>query len=71
MYLGNPNGFRVVGGQTMYISTSESIEDALVTLQPKLNSLNIVFHDTPRIVKYVSNRSYDEYFYILVCSYKE
>lgn len=71
MYLGNPENFNVVGGQTMYVSVNEKIEDALVTLQPKANSLNIVFRDTARIVKYVSKRSCSEYFYTIVCSYKE
>lgn len=71
MYLGNTENLEIVGGQTMYISTKEAVEDALITIGKQQNTLNIIFRDTARIVKNVSKRSHTDHFYLLVCSYKE
>lgn len=69
MYLGCHSA--VVGGQTMYLASDEKIEDSLITLETVDNSLNIVFRDTCKVVKHVSNRSQNKCFYVLSCSYKE
>lgn len=69
MYLGCASA--IVGGQTVYIASDERIEDSLVTLETSDNTLNIVFRDSAKVVKHVSNRSQTKCFYVLSCSYKE
>lgn len=61
----------VVGGRTQYINTDEQIQNALITLEPQENNLNLVYRDTARITKYVSKQSSCKCFYMLVCSYSE
>lgn len=50
-------------------------EDALLTIHPKNNSLNLVYRlsGQAKFVKYISKNSLkpDEYIYILFASYKE
>lgn len=55
----------------MYISMDEEIQQALITLDPEENNLNIVYRDTARITKYVSHHSTCKFFYTLMCSYDE
>lgn len=61
----------VVGGRVMYVSMEEEVQQALITLEPQENNLNVVFRDTARISKYVSKCSLCEFFYVLICSYSE
>ncbi|KAK4876056.1 hypothetical protein RN001_012478 [Aquatica leii] len=72
LYLG-PNDLSesVVGGRTIYVSMEEEIQHALITVDPCENNLNIVFRDSARITKYVSQSSRVHTFYILIFSYSE
>lgn len=70
LYLGSSKS-SVAGGRIMYISTEEEVHQALITLEPDQNNLNIVFRDSARISKYVSKSSSCKCFYVLICSYAE
>ncbi|XP_022918447.2 prolyl 3-hydroxylase sudestada1 [Onthophagus taurus] len=61
---------QIIGGQTQYVTEDEEIQQALITLTPENNSLNIVFRDTARITTYISKYT-KEPFYALFCSYVE
>ncbi|KAF2899753.1 hypothetical protein ILUMI_02531 [Ignelater luminosus] len=71
LFLGCPKISSVIGGRIMYVSTEEEIQQALITLEPEDNNLNIVFRDTARITKYVSKYSSCSVYYLLICSYSE
>lgn len=60
-------------GQIMYVARGESDQEALMTILPSNNILNIVYREeeTCRIVPFISNRAENSLFYIIVCSYKE
>lgn len=68
MYMGYS---QVVGGQTLYVAAEDKIEDAIISLETMDNTLNIVFRDTTKLVKHISNRSRTQCFYMFVASYKE
>ncbi|RZC32276.1 prolyl 3-hydroxylase sudestada1, partial [Asbolus verrucosus] len=36
----------VIGARTLYVTTDEQVQDALITLEPEENSLNLVYRDT-------------------------
>lgn len=70
-YLDCPKSAGIIGGQTQYVAIDEEIQDAIITIEPEENVLNIVFRDTARLTKYVSKRTITNCFYLLICSYSE
>lgn len=74
MYFGLPSR-HFSGGSFVYLVPEEEHSDPLITVEPTYNSLNIVYSDdgTSKFTKYVRELSLskDEYFYIVVCSYRE
>lgn len=49
----------------------DEIQNALITIEPEENNLNIVYRDLARFTKYFSKQSTCKTFYCLVCSYSE
>jgi hypothetical protein len=61
----------VCGARTLYVTTDEQVQDALITLEPEENNLNLIYRDTARFTKYFSKLSRCRCFYTLICSYTE
>ncbi|KAF5306979.1 hypothetical protein FQR65_LT07202 [Abscondita terminalis] len=58
MYLGSDDlSACVVGGRTIYVAMEEEIQQALITLDPNENHLNIVYRDSARITKYTITKA--------------
>ncbi|EFA10164.1 prolyl 3-hydroxylase OGFOD1 [Tribolium castaneum] len=71
MHFGCKCNSDVIGGRIMYVTTDEEVQDALITLEPEENNLNIIYRDTARFTKYFSKQSKCDRFYTLICSYTE
>ncbi|KAK9890876.1 hypothetical protein WA026_012221 [Henosepilachna vigintioctopunctata] len=65
------NEHNIFGGRIQYVNTDEEIQEALITIEPSQNTLNIVYRDSARFIKYYSKLSTCEKFYLLICSYSE
>ncbi|KAL3269497.1 hypothetical protein HHI36_008563 [Cryptolaemus montrouzieri] len=61
----------IIGGKIQYVNTEEEIQEALITIEPSTNTLNMVYRDTARFTKYYSKKSKCKLFYLLICSYSE
>ncbi|XP_030764497.1 prolyl 3-hydroxylase OGFOD1 isoform X2 [Sitophilus oryzae] len=71
MYFGCGKRGDIVGASTQYVATEDEVQQALVTIEPEDNSLNIVYRDSARFTKYFSLQSRCRYFYLFICSYVE
>lgn len=71
MYFGCNRKSDIVGGRVQYIGVEEEVQQALITLDPEPNTMNIIFRDTARVTRYVSKHSNLSEFYMLICSYSE
>ncbi|KAJ8932550.1 hypothetical protein NQ318_000702 [Aromia moschata] len=71
MYFGCTRVSNVIGARTQYVTIEDEIQNALITLEPEQNNLNIVYRDSARFTKYFSKQSKCQCFYTLVCSYSE
>ncbi|KAG5870883.1 hypothetical protein JTB14_035751 [Gonioctena quinquepunctata] len=71
MYFGCVKNSDVIGARTQYVTIEDEIQNALITLEPEQNNLNIVYRDSARFTKYFSKRSKCQRFYTLICSYSE
>ncbi|KAJ8920215.1 hypothetical protein NQ315_011876 [Exocentrus adspersus] len=71
IYFGCSKASDVIGARTQYITIEDEIQNALITLDPEENNLNIVYRDSARFTKYFSKQSKCRCFYSLVCSYSE
>ncbi|KAJ3642745.1 hypothetical protein Zmor_025502 [Zophobas morio] len=71
LYFGCKNNTDVIGARTLYVTLDEEIQDALITLEPEENNLNLIYRDTARFTKYFSKLSRCGCFYTLICSYSE
>nr|XP_023022848.1 prolyl 3-hydroxylase sudestada1 [Leptinotarsa decemlineata] len=71
MYFGCTKSSDVIGARTQYVTVEDEIQNALITLEPEQNNLNIVYRDSARFTKYFSKRSKCQRFYTLICSYSE
>lgn len=71
VYFGCPKPSDVIGARTQYVTIEDEIQNALITLDPEENNLNIVYRDSARFTKYYSKQSKCQCFYTLVCSYSE
>lgn len=71
MYFGCQSSSDVIGAQTQYVTIEDEIQNALITLDPEDNNLNIVFRDSARFTKYFSKQSKCKKFFTLICSYSE
>ncbi|XP_044753908.1 prolyl 3-hydroxylase sudestada1 [Coccinella septempunctata] len=61
----------IVGGRTQYVSIDEEIQEALITIEPLKNRMNLVYRDTARFTSYFSKQSRCEKFYLLICTFSE
>ncbi|XP_066258188.1 prolyl 3-hydroxylase sudestada1 [Euwallacea similis] len=61
----------VIGARTQYVTIEDQIQNALITIEPEENNLNIVYRDSARFTKYFSKLSKCKCFYTLICSYSE
>lgn len=71
MYFGCKNNTDVVGARTHYVTIEDEVQNALITIEPEENNLNIVYRDSARFTKYFSKQSKCQCFYTLICSYSE
>lgn len=71
MYFGCKKASDVIGARTQYVTVEDEIQNALITLEPEENNLNIVYRDSARFTKYYSKQSKCQSFYTLICSYSE
>ncbi|KAF7279201.1 hypothetical protein GWI33_007607 [Rhynchophorus ferrugineus] len=71
LYLGCNEPSDVIGARTQYITMEDEVQNALITIEPEDNSLNIVYRDSARFTKYFSSQSKCQCFYTLICSYSE
>uniref|UniRef100_A0A6P7FK15 Prolyl 3-hydroxylase sudestada1 n=1 Tax=Diabrotica virgifera virgifera TaxID=50390 RepID=A0A6P7FK15_DIAVI len=71
VYFGCEKSSDVIGARTQYVTIEDEIQNALITLEPEENNLNVVYRDTARFTKYFSKQSKCKKFYTLVCSYSE
>lgn len=71
MYFGCTASQEVIGARTQYVTIEDEIQNALITLDPEDNNLNIVYRDSARFTKYYSKQSKCKYFFTLICSYSE
>ncbi|CAH0555517.1 unnamed protein product [Brassicogethes aeneus] len=71
MYFGCKSPANVIGARTQYVTIEDEIQNALITLEPEENNLNIVYRDSARFTKYFSKQSKCQTFYKLICSYCE
>ncbi|XP_056635786.1 prolyl 3-hydroxylase OGFOD1 [Diorhabda carinulata] len=71
IYFGCSKSADVIGARTQYVTIEDEIQNALITLEPEENNLNIVYRDSARFTKYFSKQSRCKKFFALVCSYAE
>lgn len=71
MYFGCKSASSVIGARTQYVTIEDEVQNALITLEPEENNLNIVYRDSARFTKYFSKQSRCQEFYTLICSYCE
>ncbi|XP_060532413.1 prolyl 3-hydroxylase OGFOD1 [Cylas formicarius] len=71
IYFGCKKTSDVIGARTQYVTMEDEIQNALVTVEPQENRLNIVYRDSARLTKYYSRQSRCKCFYSLLCSYSE
>jgi len=71
VYFGCKNTSDVIGARTCYVTIEDEIQNALITIEPEENNLNIVYRDSARFTKYFSKQSKCQCFYTLICSYSE
>lgn len=71
MYFIDEDPCGIIGAKTHYVALEETVEEALMTVEPSLNSLNLIFRDTDRFTKYYSQKSRCKKFFRLFCSYAE
>lgn len=71
VYFGCSNSKNIIGARTQYVTMDDEIQNALITIEPEENNLNIVYRDLARFTKYFSKQSTCKTFYCLVCSYSE
>ncbi|CAG9819240.1 unnamed protein product [Phaedon cochleariae] len=71
IYFGCAENSDVIGARTQYVTVEDEIQNALITLEPEENNLNIVYRDSARFTKYFSRQSKCQRFYTFICSYSE
>nr|CAH7729214.1 unnamed protein product [Callosobruchus chinensis] len=71
IYFGCSKSTDIIGARTQYVTIEDEIQNALITLEPEENNLNIVYRDSARFTKYFSKQSKCRCFYTLICSYSE
>ncbi|XP_050313295.1 prolyl 3-hydroxylase OGFOD1 [Anthonomus grandis grandis] len=71
MYFGCKTPTDVIGARTHYVTIEDEVQNALITIEPQDNNLNIVYRDSARFTKYFSKQSKCHCFYMLICSYSE
>lgn len=71
MYFGCNKTSDIIGARTQYVTIEDEIQNALITVEPEENNLNIVYRDSARFTKYFSKQSKCKCFYALICSYSE
>lgn len=71
MYFGCKDAKRVIGARTQYVTIEDEVQNALITIDPEENNLNIIYRDSARFTKYFSKQSRCQCFYVLICSYSE
>ncbi|XP_066157201.1 prolyl 3-hydroxylase sudestada1 [Euwallacea fornicatus] len=71
IHLGCKKNSDVIGARTQYVTIEDQIQNALITIEPEENNLNIVYRDSARFTKYFSKQSKCKCFYTLICSYSE
>ncbi|CAG9856822.1 unnamed protein product [Phyllotreta striolata] len=70
-HVGCSNSADIIGARTQYVTIEDEIQNALITLEPEENNLNIIYRDSARFTKYFSKQSKCKQFYTLICSYSE
>ncbi|CAH1102533.1 unnamed protein product [Psylliodes chrysocephalus] len=71
LYFGCSKSSDVIGARTQYVTIEDEIQNALITLEPEENNLNVIYRDSARFTKYFSKQSKCKQFYVLICSYSE
>ncbi|XP_018577996.1 prolyl 3-hydroxylase OGFOD1 isoform X2 [Anoplophora glabripennis] len=71
IYFGCSKASDVIGARTQYVTIEDEIQNALITLDPEENNLNVVYRDSARFTKYFGKQSKCQCFYTLICSYSE
>lgn len=61
----------LVGGRVQYVDMEEEFQEALITVEPETNRLNLVYRDTARFTSYFSKQSMCKQFFLLICTYSE
>ncbi|XP_045473021.1 prolyl 3-hydroxylase OGFOD1 [Harmonia axyridis] len=61
----------IIGGRIQYLNMDEEIQEALITIEPSKNTLDLVYRDTSRFTSYFSKQSRCKKFYLLMCTYSE
>lgn len=71
IHFGCKLGTDVIGARTHYVTIEDEVQNALITIEPEENNLNVVYRDSARFTKYFSKQSKCKCFYTLICSYTE
>ncbi|CAG9763902.1 unnamed protein product [Ceutorhynchus assimilis] len=71
VYFGCQNPRNVIGARTHYVTIEDEVQNALITIEPVENVLNLVYRDSARFTKYFSAQSECKCFYKLICCYSE